>query len=73
MEESNVINPHITLLKQDQLERIHSDSLKILTILIFPDRYKNFGVDGTFRYLPGFEIISIYRLVVIAYPNYEFI
>ena len=31
MEKSNVINPHITLLKQDQLERIHSDSLKILS------------------------------------------
>jgi len=31
MGKSNVINPHITLLKQDQLERIHSDSLKILS------------------------------------------
>ena len=31
MEKSNVINPHITLLKQNQLERIHSDSLKILS------------------------------------------
>jgi len=31
MEKPNVIKPHITLLKQNQLERIHSDSLKILS------------------------------------------
>ena len=31
MEKSNAINPHITLLKRGHLERIHSDSLKILS------------------------------------------
>ncbi len=31
MGKSNVINPHLTMLKQDQLERIHSDSLKVLS------------------------------------------
>jgi len=31
MEKLNVITPRLTLLKQDQLERIHADSLKVLS------------------------------------------
>lgn len=30
MKKSNIINPSLSVLKQDQLERIHSDSLKVL-------------------------------------------
>jgi trimethylamine--corrinoid protein Co-methyltransferase len=31
MKKSNIINPSLSVLKQDQLERIHSDSLKVLS------------------------------------------